>query len=164
MSNSSQPIHSQPQAVNHLIHNNLPYASAARHGIRNQALLIVLYVCVIVSQPLCVFICTSVSGPPFVCVFCELVHMCVFLHKCVLCIVCVCVCNSLLECSAEYPSLKPEVEHFVALVKGLLIRLLDYRTVRSDDSRNNRMCCTVNLLVSSTHLGSKIDHYTALFF
>ncbi|XP_062332902.1 dedicator of cytokinesis protein 2 [Osmerus eperlanus] len=52
----------------------------------------------------------------------------------------------LLECSAEYPALRPEVEHFVALVKGLLIRLLDYRTVRSDDSRNNRMCCTVNLL------------------
>uniref|UniRef100_A0A8D3CQ44 Dedicator of cytokinesis 2 n=1 Tax=Scophthalmus maximus TaxID=52904 RepID=A0A8D3CQ44_SCOMX len=33
-----------------------------------------------------------------------------------------------------------------ALVKGLLIRLLDYRTVMSDDSRNNRMSCTVNLL------------------
>uniref|UniRef100_A0AAX7U0D5 Dedicator of cytokinesis 2 n=1 Tax=Astatotilapia calliptera TaxID=8154 RepID=A0AAX7U0D5_ASTCA len=36
--------------------------------------------------------------------------------------------------------------HFVSLVKGLLIRLLDYRTVMSDDSRNNRMSCTVNLL------------------
>uniref|UniRef100_A0AAX7VFT5 Dedicator of cytokinesis 2 n=1 Tax=Astatotilapia calliptera TaxID=8154 RepID=A0AAX7VFT5_ASTCA len=38
------------------------------------------------------------------------------------------------------------VQHFVSLVKGLLIRLLDYRTVMSDDSRNNRMSCTVNLL------------------
>uniref|UniRef100_A0A8C6WZA6 Dedicator of cytokinesis 2 n=1 Tax=Neogobius melanostomus TaxID=47308 RepID=A0A8C6WZA6_9GOBI len=38
------------------------------------------------------------------------------------------------------------MQHFVALVKGLLIRLLDYRTVMSDDSRNNRMSCTVNLL------------------
>uniref|UniRef100_A0A4W6ENN2 Dedicator of cytokinesis 2 n=1 Tax=Lates calcarifer TaxID=8187 RepID=A0A4W6ENN2_LATCA len=36
--------------------------------------------------------------------------------------------------------------HFVSLVKGLLMRLLDYRTVMSDDSRNNRMSCTVNLL------------------
>ncbi|XP_056150508.1 dedicator of cytokinesis protein 2-like [Lampris incognitus] len=52
----------------------------------------------------------------------------------------------LLECAAEKPALKPEVEHFVTLVKGLLVRLLDYRTVRSDDSRNNRMSCTVNLL------------------
>ncbi|XP_008325250.1 dedicator of cytokinesis 2 [Cynoglossus semilaevis] len=52
----------------------------------------------------------------------------------------------LLECVAETPTLRPQVQHFVALVKGLLIRLLDYRTVMSDDSRNNRMSCTVNLL------------------
>uniref|UniRef100_A0AAY4DRV2 Dedicator of cytokinesis 2 n=1 Tax=Denticeps clupeoides TaxID=299321 RepID=A0AAY4DRV2_9TELE len=44
------------------------------------------------------------------------------------------------------PPLLVEVKHFVALVKGLLERLLDYRTVISDDSRNNRMSCTVNLL------------------
>lgn len=54
---------------------------------------------------------------------------------------------SLLDCAAEKASLRPQVQHFVALVKGLLIRLLDYRTVMSDDSRNNRMSCTVNLLV-----------------
>ncbi|XP_068596608.1 dedicator of cytokinesis protein 2 [Brachionichthys hirsutus] len=52
----------------------------------------------------------------------------------------------LLDCAAEKPTLSPQVQHFVALVKGLLIRLLDYRTVMSDDSRNNRMSCTVNLL------------------
>ncbi|TKS72360.1 Dedicator of cytokinesis protein 2 [Collichthys lucidus] len=52
----------------------------------------------------------------------------------------------LLDCAAEKPMLRPQVQHFVALVKGLLIRLLDYRTVMSDDSRNNRMSCTVNLL------------------
>ncbi|KAM6953621.1 dedicator of cytokinesis 2 [Aplochiton taeniatus] len=52
----------------------------------------------------------------------------------------------LLECAAQQPLLKQEVGHFVALVKGLLIRLLDYRAVMSDDSRNNRMSCTVNLL------------------
>uniref|UniRef100_A0A8C6V3A0 Dedicator of cytokinesis 2 n=1 Tax=Neogobius melanostomus TaxID=47308 RepID=A0A8C6V3A0_9GOBI len=55
-------------------------------------------------------------------------------------------CVSLLDCVAEKPTLRPQVQHFVALVKGLLIRLLDYRTVMSDDSRNNRMSCTVNLL------------------
>uniref|UniRef100_A0A3P9AZS0 Dedicator of cytokinesis 2 n=1 Tax=Maylandia zebra TaxID=106582 RepID=A0A3P9AZS0_9CICH len=52
----------------------------------------------------------------------------------------------LLDCAAEKPTLRPQVQHFVSLVKGLLIRLLDYRTVMSDDSRNNRMSCTVNLL------------------
>uniref|UniRef100_A0A674NSZ3 Dedicator of cytokinesis 2 n=1 Tax=Takifugu rubripes TaxID=31033 RepID=A0A674NSZ3_TAKRU len=52
----------------------------------------------------------------------------------------------LLDCAAEKAVLRPQVQHFVALVKGLLIRLLDYRTVMSDDSRNNRMSCTVNLL------------------
>ncbi|XP_037637082.1 dedicator of cytokinesis protein 2-like isoform X1 [Sebastes umbrosus] len=52
----------------------------------------------------------------------------------------------LLDCAAEKATLRPQVQHFVALVKGLLIRLLDYRTVMSDDSRNNRMSCTVNLL------------------
>ncbi|KAF7228204.1 dedicator of cytokinesis protein 2 [Nothobranchius furzeri] len=52
----------------------------------------------------------------------------------------------LLDCAAEKVTLKPQVQHFVSLVKGLLIRLLDYRTVMSDDSRNNRMSCTVNLL------------------
>ncbi|KAL0974067.1 hypothetical protein UPYG_G00214930 [Umbra pygmaea] len=54
--------------------------------------------------------------------------------------------NILLECALDYLFMKPEVEHFVTLVKGLLVRLLDYRTVMSDDSRNNRMSCTVNLL------------------
>ncbi|XP_019739690.1 dedicator of cytokinesis 2 isoform X1 [Hippocampus comes] len=52
----------------------------------------------------------------------------------------------LLDCAAQNPTLRPQVQHFVALVKGLLIRLLDYRTVMRDDSRNNRMSCTVNLL------------------
>ncbi|XP_061900046.1 dedicator of cytokinesis protein 2 [Entelurus aequoreus] len=52
----------------------------------------------------------------------------------------------LLDCATEKPSLKPQVQHFVSLVKGLIVRLLDYRTVMRDDSRNNRMSCTVNLL------------------
>ncbi|XP_040029481.2 dedicator of cytokinesis 2 [Gasterosteus aculeatus] len=52
----------------------------------------------------------------------------------------------LLDCVSEKLTLRSEVQHFVALVKGLLIRLLDYRTVMNDESRNNRMSCTVNLL------------------
>uniref|UniRef100_A0A672IAE9 Dedicator of cytokinesis 2 n=1 Tax=Salarias fasciatus TaxID=181472 RepID=A0A672IAE9_SALFA len=66
----------------------------------------------------------------------------------------------LLDCSAEKPTLRAQVQHFVSLVKGLLIRLLDYRAVMSDDSRNNRMSCTVNLLVSLTLLdtGSQYLH------
>ncbi|XP_061899912.1 dedicator of cytokinesis protein 2 [Entelurus aequoreus] len=52
----------------------------------------------------------------------------------------------LLDCATEKPSLRPQVQHFVSLVKGLIVRLLDYRTVMRDDSRNNRMSCTVNLL------------------
>uniref|UniRef100_A0A8C1V7W9 Dedicator of cytokinesis 2 n=1 Tax=Cyprinus carpio TaxID=7962 RepID=A0A8C1V7W9_CYPCA len=52
----------------------------------------------------------------------------------------------LLECAQGRPQLLTEVQHFVNLVTGLLERLLDYRSVMSEDSRNNRMSCTVNLL------------------
>ncbi|XP_035265264.1 dedicator of cytokinesis protein 2 isoform X1 [Anguilla anguilla] len=52
----------------------------------------------------------------------------------------------LLECASDWPQLVPQVQHFVTLVRGLLERLLDYRAVMSDESRNNRMSCTVNLL------------------
>ncbi|XP_016420789.1 dedicator of cytokinesis 2 [Sinocyclocheilus rhinocerous] len=52
----------------------------------------------------------------------------------------------LLECAQGRPQLLTEVQHFVTLVTGLLERLLDYRSVMSEDSRNNRMSCTVNLL------------------
>uniref|UniRef100_A0A803TE08 Dedicator of cytokinesis 2 n=1 Tax=Anolis carolinensis TaxID=28377 RepID=A0A803TE08_ANOCA len=38
------------------------------------------------------------------------------------------------------------VETFVCLVKGLLEKLLDYRAVMNDESKDNRMSCTVNLL------------------
>uniref|UniRef100_A0A9J8CYT0 Dedicator of cytokinesis 2 n=1 Tax=Cyprinus carpio carpio TaxID=630221 RepID=A0A9J8CYT0_CYPCA len=63
----------------------------------------------------------------------------------------------LLECAQGRPPLLTEVQHFVTLVTGLLERLLDYRTVMSDDSRNNRMSCTVNLLVSPAHF---MENYT----
>ncbi|MGH0165731.1 UNVERIFIED_CONTAM: hypothetical protein FKN15_052989 [Acipenser sinensis] len=52
----------------------------------------------------------------------------------------------LLECGTKSPPMASLVQQFVVLVKGLLERLLDYRAVMSDESRNNRMSCTVNLL------------------
>lgn len=55
---------------------------------------------------------------------------------------------SLLDLGERNTQLLSEVKHFVSLVTGLLERLLDYRAVHSDDSRNNKMSCTVNLLVS----------------
>ena len=38
---------------------------------------------------------------------------------------------------------------FVNLVTKLLGRLLDYRDIIRDENRDNRMSCTVNLLVGS---------------
>ncbi|XP_031413970.1 dedicator of cytokinesis protein 2 [Clupea harengus] len=52
----------------------------------------------------------------------------------------------MLDLGERNPHLLSEMKHFVSLVTGLLERLLDYRAVRSDDSRNNKMSCTVNLL------------------
>ncbi|XP_054832952.1 dedicator of cytokinesis protein 2 [Eublepharis macularius] len=52
----------------------------------------------------------------------------------------------LMECSSQYPQIAKPVETFVSLVKGLLEKLLDYRAVMNDESKDNRMSCTVNLL------------------
>uniref|UniRef100_A0A667GZB1 Dedicator of cytokinesis 2 n=1 Tax=Lynx canadensis TaxID=61383 RepID=A0A667GZB1_LYNCA len=52
----------------------------------------------------------------------------------------------LMECAAEHPTIFKSVENFVNLVKGLLEKLLDYRGVMTDESKDNRMSCTVNLL------------------
>uniref|UniRef100_A0A8B9CU60 Dedicator of cytokinesis 2 n=1 Tax=Anser brachyrhynchus TaxID=132585 RepID=A0A8B9CU60_9AVES len=52
----------------------------------------------------------------------------------------------LTECASQYPGIFNLVESFVNLVKGLLEKLLDYRTVMNDESKDNRMSCTVNLL------------------
>ncbi|XP_076148096.1 dedicator of cytokinesis 2 [Alosa pseudoharengus] len=52
----------------------------------------------------------------------------------------------MLDLGERNPHLLSELKLFVSLVTGLLERLLDYRAVRSDDSRNNKMSCTVNLL------------------
>lgn len=39
-------------------------------------------------------------------------------------------------------------EAFVRLVVRLMERLLDYRTIMHDENKDNRMSCTVNVLVS----------------
>ncbi|XP_060621005.2 dedicator of cytokinesis protein 2 [Anolis sagrei] len=52
----------------------------------------------------------------------------------------------LIECSASNTKIAKPVETFVCLVKGLLEKLLDYRAVMNDESKDNRMSCTVNLL------------------
>ncbi|XP_019491480.1 PREDICTED: dedicator of cytokinesis protein 2 [Hipposideros armiger] len=52
----------------------------------------------------------------------------------------------LMACAAAHPTISKCVENFVNLVKGLLEKLLDYRGVMTDESKDNRMSCTVNLL------------------
>ncbi|XP_021095427.1 dedicator of cytokinesis protein 2 isoform X2 [Heterocephalus glaber] len=52
----------------------------------------------------------------------------------------------LMECATEHTIIAKSVESFVNLVKGLLEKLLDYRGVMTDESKDNRMSCTVNLL------------------
>ncbi|GCC17719.1 hypothetical protein chiPu_0017657, partial [Chiloscyllium punctatum] len=54
--------------------------------------------------------------------------------------------NKFRKCAEQHPSIAYSVQHFVHLVKGLLEKLLDYRSVISDESKRNRMSCTVNLL------------------
>ncbi|XP_040200610.1 dedicator of cytokinesis protein 2 isoform X1 [Rana temporaria] len=54
--------------------------------------------------------------------------------------------NILQDYAEKYPSITKGVSNFVTLIKGLLERLLDYRAVVTDESKDNRMSCTVNLL------------------
>ncbi|NXP51476.1 DOCK2 protein, partial [Heliornis fulica] len=52
----------------------------------------------------------------------------------------------LLSCCQRHPELAMPGENFVALVTGLLERLLDYRAVMNDENKTYSMSCTVNLL------------------
>uniref|UniRef100_A0A803YIZ0 Dedicator of cytokinesis 2 n=1 Tax=Meleagris gallopavo TaxID=9103 RepID=A0A803YIZ0_MELGA len=52
----------------------------------------------------------------------------------------------LLSCCRAHPELSQPGESFVALVTGLLERLLDYRAVMNDENKTYSMSCTVNLL------------------
>uniref|UniRef100_A0A8C2T3V7 Dedicator of cytokinesis protein 2-like n=1 Tax=Coturnix japonica TaxID=93934 RepID=A0A8C2T3V7_COTJA len=56
------------------------------------------------------------------------------------------VLHSLLSCCRAHPELCRPGESFVALVTGLLERLLDYRAVMNDENKTYSMSCTVNLL------------------
>uniref|UniRef100_A0A8V5FZH6 Uncharacterized protein n=1 Tax=Melopsittacus undulatus TaxID=13146 RepID=A0A8V5FZH6_MELUD len=51
----------------------------------------------------------------------------------------------LLSCCRGHPELAEPGQSFVALVTGLLERLLDYRAVRNDENKTYSMSCTVNL-------------------
>lgn len=55
--------------------------------------------------------------------------------------------NSLLEHCRKHMYLAKTGENFVTLVVRLLERLLDYRTIMHDENKENRMSCTVNVLV-----------------
>ncbi|GAA6108660.1 dedicator of cytokinesis protein 1 isoform X1, partial [Tachysurus ichikawai] len=52
----------------------------------------------------------------------------------------------LLEHCRKHKYLAKNGENFVGLVVRLLERLLDYRTIMHDESKENRMSCTVNVL------------------
>ncbi|NXJ84132.1 DOCK2 protein, partial [Trogon melanurus] len=52
----------------------------------------------------------------------------------------------LLSCCRGHPELAKPGESFIALVTGLLERLLDYRAVMNDENKTYSMSCTVNLL------------------
>lgn len=54
---------------------------------------------------------------------------------------------SLLEHCRKHMYLAKTGENFVTLVVRLLERLLDYRTIMHDENKENRMSCTVNVLV-----------------
>lgn len=56
--------------------------------------------------------------------------------------------TSLLEHCRKHKYLAKTGENFVTLVVRLLERLLDYRTIMHDENKENRMSCTVNVLVS----------------
>lgn len=55
--------------------------------------------------------------------------------------------TSLLESCRKHLYLAKTGENFVTLVVRLLERLLDYRTIMHDENKENRMSCTVNVLV-----------------
>lgn len=59
---------------------------------------------------------------------------------------------SLLENCSKHMFLAKSGTNFVTLVVRLLERLLDYRTIMHDENKENRMSCTVNVLVRCSFL------------
>lgn len=66
--------------------------------------------------------------------------------------------HSLLEHCRKHKYLAKTGENFVTLVVRLLERLLDYRTIMHDENKENRMSCTVNVLVRMASFLSSCIH------
>uniref|UniRef100_A0A8C0VDF8 Dedicator of cytokinesis 1 n=1 Tax=Cyanistes caeruleus TaxID=156563 RepID=A0A8C0VDF8_CYACU len=61
----------------------------------------------------------------------------------------------LLEHCRKHKYLAKSGETFVKLVVRLMERLLDYRTIMHDENKENRMSCTVNVLVTSVSVAGR---------
>ena len=48
----------------------------------------------------------------------------------------------------SHSTIREQGLQFVEVIKELLQRLLEYRAILNDENKENRMSCTVNLLVS----------------
>ncbi|XP_043919982.1 dedicator of cytokinesis protein 1-like [Protopterus annectens] len=69
----------------------------------------------------------------------------------------------LLECSRKHPHLTKPGENFVALVTGLMDKLLDYRAVMNDENQAYNMSCTVNLLNFYKEIGRQAMYIRYLY-
>ncbi|XP_033920545.1 dedicator of cytokinesis protein 2-like [Melopsittacus undulatus] len=69
----------------------------------------------------------------------------------------------LLSCCRGHPELAEPGQSFVALVTGLLERLLDYRAVRNDENKTYSMSCTVNLLNFYKEIGRQAMYLRYLY-
>ncbi|NXD71584.1 DOCK2 protein, partial [Eolophus roseicapillus] len=69
----------------------------------------------------------------------------------------------LLSCCQRHPELAEPGQSFVALVTGLLERLLDYRAVRNDENKTYSMSCTVNLLNFYKEIGRQAMYIRYLY-
>ena len=58
------------------------------------------------------------------------------------------VCGSSIRSQCEsHSTIREQGLLFVEVIKQLLQRLLEYRAILNDENKENRMSCTVNLLV-----------------
>ncbi|NXJ99781.1 DOCK2 protein, partial [Corythaixoides concolor] len=71
--------------------------------------------------------------------------------------------STLLSCCRGHPELAKPGENFVALVTGLLERLLDYRAVMNDENKTYSMSCTVNLLNFYKEIGRQAMYIRYLY-
>ena len=62
----------------------------------------------------------------------------------------------------QHSIMKREGLAFVETIKELLQRLLEYRSILNDESKDNRMSCTVNLLVSTRRTSLTNEMYFIL--